>query len=317
MPTSQRPGAEAPEELLAEEIESPANAPRSDETSLTRRSRARGSVSRRQTGVRPAKAKPTMTSRRTVAKPLRSLLTLAMVGGLVATAAIPAFGLAVPTEETVTLQQDALDNAQSLVVASGASASELSRESYSATTQQEIDEKKAKEAAEAARAAAEAAAAAVAAAKARMTPRVASSTPSNFALVSPGSGEVRWPILNFTKGRGLWDSGYHQGVDLLAGCGTPLYAAASGVVKVSQESFGGYGVAVTIDHVLGGQRVSTLYGHMTYGSRQVSAGQSVQAGQLIGFVGSTGSSTACHLHFEVHINGSVVDPWAWLQANAG
>ena len=140
MPTSQRSGAEAPEELLAEEIESPANAPRSDETSLTRRSRARGSVSRRQTAVRPAAAKPAMTSRRTAAKPLRSLVTLALVGGLVATAAIPAFGLALPTEETVTLQQDALDNAQSLVVASGASASELSRESYSATTQQEIDE---------------------------------------------------------------------------------------------------------------------------------------------------------------------------------
>jgi murein DD-endopeptidase MepM/ murein hydrolase activator NlpD len=258
-----------------------------------------------------------MTSRRTAAKPLRSLVTLALVGGLVATAAIPAFGLALPTEETVTLQQDALDNAQSLVVASGASASELSRESYSATTQQEIDEKKAEEARKAAEAAAQAAAAAVAAAKARMTPRVASSMPSNFALVSPGSGEVRWPLLNFTKGRGLWDSGYHQGVDLLTSCGQPIYAAAAGVVKVSQESFGGYGVAVTIDHVLGGQRVSTLYGHMTYGSRQVSAGQSVQAGQLIGLIGSTGSSTACHLHFEVHINGSVVDPWAWLQANAG
>jgi murein DD-endopeptidase MepM/ murein hydrolase activator NlpD len=136
-------------------------------------------------------------------------------------------------------------------------------------------------------------------------------------MTSPGSGEVRWPILNFTKGRGLWDSGYHQGVDLLASCGTPLYAAAGGVVKVSQESYGGYGVAVTIDHVLGGQRVNTLYGHMTYGSRQVSVGQTVSAGQLIGFVGSTGSSTACHLHFEVHINGSVVDPWAWLQSNAG
>ena len=94
----------------------------------------------------------------------------------------------------------------------------------------------------------------------------------NIALTSPGTGEVRWPILNFTKGRGLGDSGYHQGVDLLAPAGTPIYAAAAGVVKVSQESYGGYGVAVTIDHVIGGQRVSTLYGHMTYGSRQVVVG---------------------------------------------
>ena len=87
--------------------------------------------------------------------------------------------------------------------------------------------------------------------------------------------------------------------------------------RVSQESYGGYGVAVSIDHALGGQSVNTLYGHMTYGSRQVEAGQAVQAGQMIGVVGSTGSSTACHVHFEVHINGGVVDPWAWLQANAG
>ena len=72
-------------------------------------------------------------------------------------------------------------------------------------------------------------------------------------------------------------------------------------------------MAISIDHVIAGQKVSTLYGHMTYGSRQVGAGQTVQAGQLIGLVGSTGSSTAYHLHFEVHINGSVVDPWAWLR----
>jgi murein DD-endopeptidase MepM/ murein hydrolase activator NlpD len=146
---------------------------------------------------------------------------------------------------------------------------------------------------------------------------VASSLPVNIALVSPGSGEVRWPILNFTLGRGLWDSGYHQGVDLLASCGEPIYATAAGVVTVAQESYGGYGVAVSIDHVIGGQQVNSLYGHMTYGSRQVEAGQSVSAGQLIGLVGSTGSSTACHVHFEIHINGGVVDPWAWLQANAG
>ena len=92
--------------------------------------------------------------------------------------------------------------------------------------------------------------------------------------------------MNFTLGRGLWDSGYHQGVDLLAAGGEPIYAAAAGVVSVSQESYGGYGVGVSIDHVLGGQQVNTLYGHMTYGSRQVSVGQYVEAGQLIGLVGN-------------------------------
>ena len=82
-----------------------------------------------------------------------------------------------------------------------------------------------------------------AAAAARRTPRLHSGFTGDILMVSPGSGEVRWPLLSFVKGRGLWDSGYHQGVDMLAPGGTPIYAAAAGVVRVSQESFGGYGVA--------------------------------------------------------------------------
>ncbi|MGU3645206.1 M23 family metallopeptidase [Microbacterium sp. C23T] len=276
---------------------------------------------RRSRAVAPAKptaartdARPAASSSKKgrVVKPLRSLVVLTMVGGLVATVAIPAFaaGATAVAEDSKTIQQMAVDNAQTFVAASDANASELSRESYAATTAEEIEKKKAEEAA--AERARQVAAAAASAAKSRGT-----TVPTNIALTSPGTGEVRWPLLNFTKGRGLWDSGYHQGVDLLTSCGTPIYAAAAGVVKVSQESYGGYGVGISIDHVIGGQQVNTLYGHMTYGSRQVSVGQSVSAGQLIGLVGSTGSSTACHLHFEVHINGSVVDPWAWLQANAG
>lgn len=250
---------------------------------------------------------PAKTARKRKVNPIKSAVILAMVGGLIATVALPAYGAFRTTGEdsAMTLQQIALDDAQSLVVASNAESVDLSRDSYSATTQEEIDEKKAIEAA-----------AAAAAERARAAAAAAASVPVNISM-SAGNGAVRWPILNFTKGRGLWDSGYHQGVDLLSSCGTPLYAAASGVVRISQESYGGYGVAVVIDHVLNGQSVWTLYGHMTYGSRLVSAGQTVSAGQQIGVVGSTGSSTACHLHFEVHINGQVVDPWAWLTTNAG
>jgi murein DD-endopeptidase MepM/ murein hydrolase activator NlpD len=72
-----------------------------------------------------------------------------------------------------------------------------------------------------------------------------------------------------------------------------------------------------IDSVIGGKSVATTYGHMTYGSRQVQAGETVAAGQLIGFVGSTGRSTANHLHFEVWVNGSLYEPYGWLAANAG
>jgi murein DD-endopeptidase MepM/ murein hydrolase activator NlpD len=315
MLTSQRPGAEAPEESLAEDIHSPANEPQSDETIVTRRARGRSTAVPRPAAGRIAPSRPPKVKAERPAKaprvkgrgprPLRSLVILTMVGGLVATVALPAYGAWRPAEDALTLQQVAADDAQSLVVASDSSNEELARGSYSATTPEEIQKKKD-----------EAAAAEAAAARARISASVAASLPVDVSLISPGSGEVRWPILNFTLGRGLWDSGYHQGVDLLASCGEPLYAAASGVVRVSQESYGGYGVAVTIDHVLGGQATDTLYGHMTYGSRQVEAGQYVEAGQMIGLVGSTGSSTACHVHFEVHINGGVQDPWAWLQNNA-
>lgn len=225
-----------------------------------------------------------------------------MVAGLIATVALPAYAAWQPEEQTQTLQQMSADDQQSLVVASDASAVQLQRSSYAATTAEEIEKKKAAEAA-------------AERARARAASSVSLSS-IDLSMTAPGSGEVRWPLSGFTKGRGLGDSGYHQGVDLLASCGTPLFAAAAGVVRVSQESFGGYGVAVTIDHVINGQRVSTLYGHMTYGSRVVQAGETVAAGQLIGVVGSTGSSTACHLHFEVHINGAVVDPWGWLEVNA-
>nr|WP_246301314.1 M23 family metallopeptidase [Microbacterium immunditiarum] len=268
---------------------------------MSRRNRNRRPVAPRtptRATARPSAAKAS----RSAVKPLRSLATLAVVGGLIATVALPAYGAWRPAEDAVTIQQVAADDAQSLVVASNATGVELARGGYAATTEDEIAKKKAQEAA---------------AARARAIQSSVASVPINISMVSPGSGAVRWPLLNFTKGRGLGDSGYHQGVDLLTSCGTPIYAAAAGVVRVSQESFGGYGVAITIDHVINGQKASTLYGHMTYGSRQVAAGQAVEAGQLIGLVGSTGSSTACHLHFEVRINDALVDPWAWLQANAG
>lgn len=295
---------------MAEQNESLASEPETEATSLTRRNRARRAPVRRQKAAAPAVPKttavstrPAMTAPKRAAKQLRSLVVLSMVGGLVAVAALPAFASVLPSEDSVTLQQMAVDDAQSLVVASDATATQLSRESYSATTSEEIAKKKAAEAA---------------AQRARLAGSVASTMNIDLSMVAPGSGAVRWPLTSYTLGEGFGTrGGAHMGVDMLAPAGTPIFAAAAGVVKVSQESYGGYGVAVTIDHVINGQRVGTLYGHMTYGSRQVVAGQTVQAGQLIGLVGSTGRSTANHLHFETYLNGSNVDPYAWLQANAG
>lgn len=293
---------------MAEDNEARAEGLQGQTGDMTRRIRTRHPV-------RMPRAKmPARVSRAAgnAVRPLRSLMILSMVGGLIATVALPAYGAwHQPAAEAVTLQQVAFQDAQSLVVASDSGGTELTRESYSATTAEEIAQKKAEEAA--------AEAAKAAAARARVTGSVAYSVPVDVAMIAPGAGEVRWPLTGgYTLGDGFGTrGGAHMGIDMLAAGGTPIYASAAGVVRVSQESYYGFGVAVVIDHVVGGTQVSTAYAHMIYGSRQVEAGQYVEAGQLIGLVGSTGRSTANHLHFEVTTNGRHIDPLAWLYANAG
>ncbi|MCI8869350.1 MAG: peptidoglycan DD-metalloendopeptidase family protein [Lawsonibacter sp.] len=101
----------------------------------------------------------------------------------------------------------------------------------------------------------------------------------------------------------------HTGIDIAAGGGTPILSAKSGLVTTSgyNNSYGNY---VVVSHG-GGQ--STLYAHMR--SRAVSEGQSVTQGQTLGYVGSTGSSTGNHLHFEVRLNGGRVDPLNYFKGS--
>lgn len=99
---------------------------------------------------------------------------------------------------------------------------------------------------------------------------------------------------------------FHQGLDIGAPMGTTIVAAAAGTV-ISAGWYGGYGNYVLIDH---GGGMSTGYGHLS--QIFVSNGQSVQKGQAIGAVGSTGYSTGPHLHFEVRIDGKPVDPTPYL-----
>jgi murein DD-endopeptidase MepM/ murein hydrolase activator NlpD len=258
----------------------------------------------------PARAVPARATGRSFVKPLRSIAIFGAVGALVAAVALPAYAATKPAEAATTVQQLAAVDAQSLVVASEATSAPLDRGTYSATTPQEIEKKKAEEAAAKRAASAAAASAATAGASSRFNT-------AGYALVSPGSGEVRYPVPQGSYNVSRTVGGGHNGADMLAPAGTPIYAAAAGVVRASAESIGGYGVCIMIDSVVGGQRVQTTYGHMIYGSRQVQAGQSVSAGQLIGYMGSTGRSTANHLHFEVWINGGLVEPIAWLGMNAG
>ena len=101
-------------------------------------------------------------------------------------------------------------------------------------------------------------------------------------------------------------STYHQGVDLAAPAGTPIYASRGGVVTTASYS-NSAGYYVTINH---GDGFSSIYMHMT--NYVVSSGTAVSQGQLIGYVGSTGISTGNHLHFGIAYNGAYVNPCAYV-----
>jgi murein DD-endopeptidase MepM/ murein hydrolase activator NlpD len=95
----------------------------------------------------------------------------------------------------------------------------------------------------------------------------------------------------------------HAGLDFTAPQGTPIYAAADGVIKKSEYNSSGYGNHVVINH---GYGFETLYAHMSRIKSRV--GNSVKRGEVIGWVGNTGKSTGPHCHYEVHRNGRPVDP---------
>jgi murein DD-endopeptidase MepM/ murein hydrolase activator NlpD len=106
------------------------------------------------------------------------------------------------------------------------------------------------------------------------------------------------------------EDGLHSGVDFAAPGGAPISAAAAGTV-IQAGWYGGYGNFTCLSHgTYQGQGLSTCYAHQS--EILVSAGQAVQAGELIGRVGTTGNSTGDHLHFEVRLDGTPTDPLPWL-----
>jgi murein DD-endopeptidase MepM/ murein hydrolase activator NlpD len=143
----------------------------------------------------------------------------------------------------------------------------------------------------------------------------------NYAITT---GAVRWPfpfVSPISSGFGgrvapcRGCSSMHMGLDFVPGAGTPIYAIADGVISEHKIETWGLGNSVVISHTIGGKAIDSVYAHMQTGSVVVEAGQEIKVGDLIGLVGSTGTSTGSHLHFEIHIDGVQVDPYAWLQAN--
>jgi murein DD-endopeptidase MepM/ murein hydrolase activator NlpD len=123
-------------------------------------------------------------------------------------------------------------------------------------------------------------------------------TPVHGATFSSGFGVRAHPITGVVR--------MHTGVDFAVPAGTPILAATDGIVFSATER-PAYGLAVVIDH---GGRLATVSAHMS--GMVVDAGDHVRAGQLIGYVGSTGASTGPHLHFEVRLGGKPVDPAPWF-----
>ncbi len=115
------------------------------------------------------------------------------------------------------------------------------------------------------------------------------------------------PILHYMR--------MHDGDDIGGECGQPIYAAQTGVVVKAEMGYnGGSGNNIRIDHgYINGVNVETAYLHMT--SYAVKVGQKVDKGELVGHVGTTGLSTACHLHFSAYINGHGTDPMQFIGWN--
>ena len=132
--------------------------------------------------------------------------------------------------------------------------------------------------------------------------------PGGSVPVGPASAAgLVWPVHGaITSGFGPRWGRMHEGLDIAGAGGTPIGAAAGGTV-ISAGWSGGYGNLVVVDH---GNGLSTAYGHMS--SIAVASGQSVAQGTVLGGMGTTGSSTGVHLHFEVRVNGSPTDPLGYL-----
>ena len=141
---------------------------------------------------------------------------------------------------------------------------------------------------------------------------------SNLFRNDPNSN-IQWPFtvgVTMSYGFGMRSGRMHEGVDFTPGAGAPIQAIADGTVRVASEAGGAYGVHVIIDHIVDGQLISSHYAHMEYGSLQVSAGQRVSVGTVLGRTGNTGRSYGAHTHFELLQNGTTaIDPMPWLRTH--
>jgi murein DD-endopeptidase MepM/ murein hydrolase activator NlpD len=134
-----------------------------------------------------------------------------------------------------------------------------------------------------------------------------------LASATPSIWPTRGGLTGFFGGRSdpfTGEPAYHQGIDISTEKGQAVYATADGVVETASYS-GDYGNLVVVNHAFG---LSTRFGHLS--AFGVKPGQSVKRGDIVGYVGSTGRSTGAHLHYEILVNGRLINPLQLLAQQA-
>jgi murein DD-endopeptidase MepM/ murein hydrolase activator NlpD len=199
--------------------------------------------------------------------------------------------VAVRTEQARALRDELVANRQSLVAAR--SHKRISLAKVKASEREEVSEAEALER--------------VSASLGAQIQAAQSSSSAYSAPAHHSSSGFIWPVNgSVVSGFGMRWGRMHTGIDIAAAYGTPIHAAAAGRI-IYAGGMDGYGNLVFVDH---GGGISTGYAHQS--SIAVSNGQTVSQGQVIGYVGCTGHCFGPHLHFEVRVNGSPVDPLGYL-----
>jgi murein DD-endopeptidase MepM/ murein hydrolase activator NlpD len=249
---------------------------------------------RRVSAAAAAPTAPRGRVRRGIARRLASTAAMLSIGGLIAAFALPsnAFLADPPASAETRAGIEARPAAQELAVGADVAASSTARDAFTATTFAETLRDQ------------------------------FSSAASTYTV---GTGAIRWPFpraVTITDGFGYrvspcaGCSSNHQGTDFTPGAGAPIFAIADGIVTTHEDGSGGFGNFVVLTHRINGQTITSTYAHMQTGSSPLQPGQTIRVGEFIGLVGSTGASVGAHLHLEIAVDGTKIDPYAWLQANA-
>lgn len=258
-----------------------------------RTSTARAAASARTAAARAARPTSPRTSSGSFGRTTKKVTVLGSMlfaGGMLVATSVPALAFQVETPGDATAARTTLGT-QSFVADAAAVEGDVTRDGYSVTT-----------------------------------PAAKIAKTDSSAFTNDVNGTVQWPFptgVPISSGFGArqvagcsFCSTFHQGLDFTPGSGTPIQSVADGVVTKVDGPSGALGNNVWIEHTIDGQKVTSVYAHMQTGSVEVTKGQRVSVGDIVGKVGSTGNSTGAHLHFEIIVGGVPIDPYPWLTANA-